>query len=111
MLDVRWWNAAEGDKSARKGIVSDAVGRWQLALSPAEVGLCQWIGGAALDRAGYRRAPISLAGWLFMPWLLLRAGFGLVDRLVRRWRLGGFGFLMNTLTNYWKELRQLGQRR
>jgi hypothetical protein len=110
MLDVRWWNTADGDKSARKGIVSDAVGRWSQTLSPAEVGLCQWIGGAALDREGYRRAPISLAGWLLMPWLLLRAGFGLVDRLIRRWRLGGFSFLANTLENYSGELRKLARR-
>jgi hypothetical protein len=110
MLDVRWWNTADGDKSARKGIVADAVGRWQSALSPAEIGLCQWIGGAALCEAGYSRAPVSLAGRVLMPWLLVRAGFGLVDRLIRRWRLGGFGFLMNTLKNYWKELRKLARR-
>lgn len=110
MLDVRWWNTAEGDRSARKGIVSDAVGRWQATLSPAEVGLCQWISGAALDRVGYTRAPVSLAGRVLMPWLLVRAGFGLADRLFRRWRLGGFSFLMNTLKNYWKELCKLIQR-
>jgi hypothetical protein len=111
MLDVRWWNTAEGDRSAQTGIVSNAIGRWQATLSPAEVGLCQWIGGAPFVRAGYRRAPVSLAGRLLIPWLVVRAGLGLTDRLVRRWRLGGFSFLMNTLKNYWKELGKLAQRR
>ena len=39
--------------------------------------------------------------------LLLRAGVGLVDRLIRRWRLGGPRFLLNTLINYAKALRGL----
>jgi hypothetical protein len=111
MLDVRWWNTAEGDRSQQKGIVAAAVGRWPGLLGPGEVALCQWIGGAQFARAGYQRAPVTWSGRLRVPWLLVRAGVQLVDRLVRRWRLGGFGFLMNTLRNYGKELRKLLARR
>jgi hypothetical protein len=107
MLNVRWWNTAEGDRSQQTGIVSDAVGRWQRTLDSHEVGLCQWLCGQSFDQAGYARVAIPLSARLRFPWLVIRAGFGLVDRLIRRWRLGGSGFLANTLKNYWKELLKL----
>lgn len=107
MLDVRWWNAAEGDRSERKGIVADALGRWAQTLTPAEVALAQRVAGGPFRRAGYTPAPTPLRAWLGIPWLLLRAGVGLIERLVRRWQLGGPRFLLNTLVNYGKALRRL----
>lgn len=107
MLDVRWWNTAEGDRSDRKGIVSDALGRWAQTLTPAEVGLAQRVTGAAFRQAGYAPVPVPRHAWPRMMGLLLRAGVGLVDRLIRRWRLGGPRFLLNTLVNYGKALRRL----
>lgn len=110
MLDVRWWNTAEGDRSQRQGVVSDAVGRWQRTLSASEVAVCQRATGAQLRRAGYAPVPVPARAWPGAAWLAVRAGFGLIDRLIRRWRLGGMPFLMNTLTNYAKELRKLIRR-
>lgn len=107
MLDVRWWNTAEGDRRARKGIVTDALGRWAKTLNPAEVGLAQRVTGGAFWRAGYTPAPVPRRAWPQMGWLLLRASAGLVGRLVRRWQLGGPRFLLNTLINYGKALRRL----
>ncbi|MCD4686580.1 MAG: sulfotransferase [Anaerolineae bacterium] len=107
MLQVRWWNTAEGNRQDRQGIVSDAIGRWKRSLGPGELALCQRIAGDQLTQAGYAAAPTSWKGHLTVPWLIVRAGFGLLDRLIRRWRLGGFGFLLNTLKNYAKELRKL----
>ncbi len=106
MLDVSWWNAAEGDRSERRGFVPENIGRWTQSLNSAEVALCQWMGRGQMERAGYPLAPVSIWGRLGIPWLFLRAGWGLTDRLIRRWRLGGFKFLMNTLKNYWGELRK-----
>jgi hypothetical protein len=107
MLQVRWWNTAEGNQQDRQGIVSDAIGRWKRSLGPGELALCQMVVGSHLTQAGYTPTPISWRGRLTVPWLVIRAGFGLIDRLIRRWRLGGFGFLLNTLRNYTKELRKL----
>lgn len=107
MLQVRWWNTAEGNRQDRQGIVSDAIGRWKNSLKPGELALCQRVVGTQLTRAGYAVAPTSWQGYLAVPWLITRASFGLIDRLIRRWRLGGFGFLLNTLKNYAKELRKL----
>lgn len=107
MLDVRWWNTAEGDRSDRKGIVADALGRWAQTLAPAEVALAQRVAGGPFRRAGYTPAPTPFRAWLGMPWLLVRAGAGLVERLIRRWQLGGPRFLLNTLVNYGKALRKL----
>ena len=107
MLDVRWWNTAEGDRSDRKGIVSDALGRWAQTLSPAEVGLAQRVTGAVFRQVGYVPAPVSRRAWPRMAWLTVRAAGGLIDRLIRRWRLGGPRFLLNTLVNYGKALRGL----
>lgn len=107
MLDVRWWNTAEGDRSDRKGIVSDALGRWAQTLSPAEVGLAQRVTGAVFRQVGYVPAPVPRRAWPRMAWLTVRAAGGLIDRLIRRWRLGGPRFLLNTLVNYAKALRGL----
>jgi len=107
MLDVRWWNTAEGDRSDRKGIVSDALGRWTQTLTPAEVGLAQRVTGGEFRGAGYTPAPVPRRAWPGMVWLTVRAGGGLIDRLMRRWRLGGPRFLLNTLVNYVKALRGL----
>ncbi len=107
MLDVRWWNTAEGDRSGRTGVVSDAVGRWQRSLSASEVAVCQRVTGAQLRRAGYPVVPVPARAWPGALWLAIRAGFGLIDRLIRRWRLGGTPFLKNTLKNYARELRKL----
>ncbi len=107
MLDVRWWNTAEGDRSDRRGIVADALGRWAQTLTPPEVALAQRVAGGPFRRAGYVPAPTPLRAWLGMPWLLVRAGAGLVERLIRRWQLGGPRFLLNTLVNYGKALRKL----
>lgn len=107
MLQVRWWNTAEGNRQDRQGIVADAIGRWKRSLGPGELALCQMVIGPHLTQAGYAAAPTSWRGRLTVPWLVIRAGFGLIDRLIRRWRLGGFGFLLNTLKNYAKELRKL----
>ncbi len=107
MLDVRWWNTAEGDRSDRKGIVSDALGRWAQTLTPAEVGLTQHVTGGAFRGAGYTPAAVPRRAWPRMAWLMVRAGGGLIDRLIRRWRLGGPRFLLNTLVNYAKALRGL----
>lgn len=107
MLRVRWWNTAEGNQQDRQGIVSDAIGRWKRGLGPGELALCQMVVRGQLTRAGYAVAPDSWRGRLTVPWLVIRASFGLIDRLIRRWRLGGFGFLLNTLKNYAKEFRKL----
>lgn len=107
MLDVRWWNTAEGDRTQRKGIVSDAMGRWTQTLSGSEIALCQWLTGEQFNRAGYNSIPASLSARLVIPWWVLRGSVGLIDRLIHRWQLGGCGFLMNTIKNYWKEFRKL----
>jgi hypothetical protein len=111
MLDVRWWNTAEGEKSQQKGITSQAIGRWAQVLTPGELALCQGIGGTQFKRMNYALAPVHFSARIQAVWLIIRAGFGLIDRLWRRWQLGGFPFLMNTLTNYGKEARRFLARR
>ncbi len=109
MLNVQWWNTAEGNRQDRSGIVSDSIGRWKRNLGEGELALCQWVVGNQFTRVGYAPATTSWTGRLSIPWLVFRAGFGLLDRLIRRWRLGGWAFLLNTLKNYSKEIRKLSR--
>lgn len=110
MLDVSYRISADLERTGHyQGISSDAVGRWQNALSTPELAVAQHVAGVELTDLGYEPATIPLSAHLAIPLLLLRSQLDLLQRLYRKGRLAGPGYLRNVLINYLKRFRQLGR--
>ena len=100
MLDVGWVNSTTRSRQNR-GIGTASVGKWQKNLTPEMVALCQAIARREMKMLDFPLTPIALSTQLKMPLLLGRSGYEFFERLGRRWRIGGFGFVRNVLENYW----------
>lgn len=110
MLSVSSGNPADWrQKASRAGreIAADSVGRWGTVLTPSEVALSQALLRGELARLGYRPAPVSLAARAGVALLLARSPVEFFNRLLRRWQLGGFRYMVNISTNYWRRLLKL----
>lgn len=105
MKDVSLRTTADWDgRSNRTGIYTQSVGRWKSALTPAEIALCQGVLARELRELGYDLAEVPVRARLEALALLPHSQYELVDRLRRRWRMGGFGYVRRVLGGYRKRL-------
>lgn len=107
MLQISYRNPADWQKRKAHGIASDSVERWRDVLTLKELALCQWVVRAEMLKLGYALSPVPITARLGAPVVMLRSTFEFVQRLWRRYRLGGGLYLTNVLINYWKRLRKL----
>lgn len=110
MLKVPSGNRADWrQKSSRaaREISADSVGRWGEVLTPSEVALCQWLLRGELMRLGYRPTAVSFGARTGAALLMARSPLEFLDRLMRRWQLGGFQYMVNTCANYWRRFLKL----
>ena len=112
MLNVSWRNPAErdtgeSDTNKRRGIGASSVGKWQHVLTPAEIALCQWLLKGEMQRMGYSCAAVNFTAMVEAPLLVIRSIFEFLQRLTRRWQMGGLAYLASVLLIYWKRLLQL----
>ena len=108
MLDITYRISADLSRTGhQKGITADAVGRWRRIFTPGELTVCQMVAGEELASLGYERVAISLSGRFAASFLLLRSPIEFVQRLYRKSRLAGPGYVWNVIVNYGRRLRQL----
>ncbi len=102
MLKVSGRNSAEMSRAAHgmQGIASDGLRRWDGVLSAGETVLCQWLADPELTSLGYQPDRVSPVAFAELPVLVARSQVEFLLRLWRRFRLGGYGFLRNTVVNY-----------
>lgn len=104
MLNINERNSSVWDKKY-KGIGAESVGKWRTQLAPAEVALSQWITRSEMRMLGYDIVPVNFLDKLKIPGLLAVSLAEFMQRLVKRYRLGGWPYLMNVLRMYWKKLK------
>jgi hypothetical protein len=94
------WNG----RDKRAGIYKESVGRWHDALTPAEIALCQTVAHRELAELGYSLEPVDWQHRMAALALLPHSQRELLDRLGRRWRMGGFDYVRRVLRGYRKRL-------
>ena len=102
MLEINERNSSVWDKKY-KGIGAESVRKWQAKLTPAEIALAQWATKAEMQRLDYDMFPVRLGDQLKVPFVLAASLVEFLQRLVKRYRLGGWAYLWNVLSLYWKK--------
>ena len=102
MLKVETQNTAYWSEEVLPGISSQFVRRWQSTLTPAEINIAQLLSGEEMQRLDYVHGSTSLVSKLLLPLYFVRSFFEFVQRLYRRFRMGGRIFLLNILKNYYR---------
>jgi omega-hydroxy-beta-dihydromenaquinone-9 sulfotransferase len=110
MIDVTYRISADLSRTGhQRGITTDAVGRWQRILDPKELAVCQLV-AKEMENLGYQKAPIPISSYLAVPFLLLISFIEFGQRLYRKGRLAGSGYVWNVVLNYSKRLHQILRR-
>jgi hypothetical protein len=108
MLAITYRNAADWQVQQRnQGINSDSIGRWRNVLDLDEAALCQHLARSEMQQLDYDCLAIPIIKQLGMAPLAVTSSFEFIQRLINRWRLGGFRYLVTVLTNYWKRFLKL----
>lgn len=111
MLNVKWMSTGEQVRAGHTGFQTGSLARWRDDLGAAEIALCQRLTRAEMAHFDYAPDAVSVWGRAMQPVLYGRAAWETVRRLYKRWRLGGRGYMMNTVTNYLRAARQMVSRR
>jgi hypothetical protein len=105
MTEISLRTTADWDgRNKRSGIYKDSVGRWKRSLTPAEIALSQGLLARELRDLGYDIADVTMRERLEALALIPHSQYEFVDRLRRRWRMGGFGYVRRVLDGYRKRL-------
>lgn len=108
MLDVPARGSSEWEADERdEGVLSDRVGRWSRVLKPAEVVVIQWLLKDEMSAFAYAPAPLAVRARLGVAGVTATSGYNLLQRVVRKWRLGGTSYLRNVLENWTLRLVRL----
>jgi len=103
MLEVTSRNAAEWKQvPTKEGIRSDSVGRWKHILNSGEIALSQAMAKRELEALEVELSSTALTHRLFAVSLVLKSIPNLIDRLYKRWRMGGIHFLGHVIKGYIK---------
>lgn len=101
MLNVSGQGGAEWeDHMGTRGIRQDSVGRWKTVLSPVELAATQWVASREMSKLGYSLAQVEFATRMRIPFALLGSAVDIVQRLIKKWKLGGWEYLSNVLRNW-----------
>jgi omega-hydroxy-beta-dihydromenaquinone-9 sulfotransferase len=102
MVEVNERNSSVWDRQY-KGIGAESVRKWQKKLTPEEIALCQWVTQSEMQSLEYDIAQISLFHRVKVIGLLELSIKEFLQRLIKRYRLGGWAYLRNVLSLYWKK--------
>jgi len=89
------------------GIDIHSIGRWHNVLTREESAFSEWLAGAEMKDLNYPQDAIQFRVALRFPLLLVKSLFELIQRLIKRWRWGGFAFFLNILISYLRRLLKL----
>lgn len=107
MLDVTSRNSADTTLHRKTGITSDSVGRWQSVLHPAETAIIQRVSRQEMRHHAYPGQKIGFGSQLQTLPFLAKSGVHLLQKLYKRWRLGGSAYLRSILRSYARRLIKL----
>lgn len=100
MMAVDWRNTTTDKMSGVQGIGTASVGKWKTQLPMEAVVICQWMIKREARELNYVPAKVGLKSMIKVPLLLGWSGFELLQRMRRRWHLGGYLYLYTQLQNY-----------
>ena len=110
MLDVGWSNTTTASKKGAHGIGTASIGKWQRQLPPAAIALCQIIVRHEMQQLRYTVVKTNVRAYVGLPMVVTSSTVSMLDRLQRRWRLGGSKALRNQFGNYRSRLRTFSSR-
>lgn len=110
MLDVRTKNTAYFEESDFTGISDKFLNRWQVVLNPSEINFPQLFSRKEMQANSYNNVPTPFLSKLISIAYLLRSFSEFFLRLYRRYRLGGWQYLLSVVRNYLRRFIQLSRR-
>jgi len=100
MMTVDWRNTTTQKMHGAQGIGTNSVDKWKTQLPMETIALCQWLTKHEAKALNYPPGKVTPIGIIKIPLLLGRSGLELLQRIRRRWYLGGNLFLLSQFQNY-----------